>query len=227
VLRERGQMESVADQTFMFSKRALSKIFNAHSKAFEPVRFSRLRRSGNLIVEVRRRAIDHLIVVAGVACVGKSRFIDRLQASEDLRGRFGISKDKMTSVSAHGVDRLPSGRLGTVIFHYDILRPHGHSFFSFERDPAFHLIHSAKKVTVLTLVQSKEVIIQRSKTNDRPSRRRDALSAHYGKDGFLSGWYRAWSIAADPYWEEAGSRHFILADDSYAELNEAAVSLLP
>lgn len=145
LLRPRGQVESTADQTFLFSKGALSGIFNHHSMAFEPILFRRSYVSGRLIVEARRRQIDHLIVIAGVACVGKSRFIDRLTTSIELRTRFGIPLGDFEYVSAHRADQLPSGRLNTVVFHYDILRPFGRALISHQRDPAFHLLQGARE----------------------------------------------------------------------------------
>lgn len=55
----------IAQRTFAFTRKSLSIICNQHTLAFEPLRFHRSRFRHRMIVEARRREIDHLVVVAG------------------------------------------------------------------------------------------------------------------------------------------------------------------
>ena len=165
-----GAIENAADRTFLFTISALRKIFNEHTLAFEPLRIFGPSKKGRTTVEVRRRRIGHLVVVAGVACVGKTRFMDTLLHSEFLRARFDIAKSDLELINAFRVRSFPSRPLPNLVLHYDILRPSGRHLGHHSRDPVFHLLSCAEQLTVITLVQTRETIIQRSITTMRPQR---------------------------------------------------------
>lgn len=211
-----------SEQAFLFTKAALSKLFNGHTQAFEPLRFSAAPHRAHTIIEARRRRIDHLVVVAGVACVGKSRFIDFLTSSPQLKSRFGIGEGRIDQINAREVARLPAGELQTLIFHYDILRPHGRPFQNHRHDPTFHLLQCARRITVITLVQSRSVICERSASNDQPSARRKELARHYNKEGFLSLWYEAWFDSVAPFIKDGNASQLVFADDGYREIDRVA-----
>ena len=100
-----GATENAADRTFLFTISALRKIFNEHTLAFEPLRIVDPSKKGRATVEVRRRRIGHLVVVAGVACVGKTRFMDALLRSDSLRARFNIETADLEMINAFRVQQ--------------------------------------------------------------------------------------------------------------------------
>jgi SAM-dependent methyltransferase len=217
--------ESAADKTFLFTRAAVSKIFGVHSNAFEPIQFLRSP-TGGLIVEARRRQIEHLVVVAGVAGVGKSKFIERLVHSPEMRARFGIGDEAIEVVSAHRARDLPRELPGTVIFHYDILRPHGRNLWSHSRDPAFQLIGCGRRLTVITLVQEPGVLLHRAMSNEASSERRRVLGAHYSDPTFLSVWHDAWFTSIDQFAQRGAASRVVVANDAYTECGREEASVL-
>ena len=138
-----------ADRTFTFTRKAMATIINGHSKAYEPILFHPSSFKGRWIVEARRRQIDHLVVVAGPTGVGKSTFIEALNAPS-MRERFGI-EGSFETIQANALDGLRTGPIATLVYHYDMLRPFDRPLHSHGRDPAFHLLASAKRITLVTL----------------------------------------------------------------------------
>lgn len=208
--------ESAADRTFLFTRAAISEIFGAHSKAFEPLRFLPSP-TGSLIVEARRRRIEHLVVVAGAAGVGKSTFITRLIRSPEMRARFAIGDATLDVVSAHRAHDLPSQGRGTVVFHYDLLRPHGRHLWSHGRDPAFQLIDCGSRLTLITLLQDPGALLHRAMSDDASSERRRALAAHYSDPTFLSVWHDAWFASIDRFVQRGAASHVLVAAEGYPE----------
>jgi len=220
-------IDTAADRTFLFSKPALHKIFNEQTQAFEPLRFEKSSQRGRMIVEARRRKIDHLIVVAGVACVGKTRFMDTLLQSGTSGDRFGIERGELEMINAFRVRSLPDKPFRNLVLHYDILRPHGRKLRRHSRDPVFHLLDCADRITVITLVESRATIIHRSINNNEPSKRRAELAANYDKDDFLRVWYEAWFDAISSRHEPAVTHHIVLAADDYPNVTrEDAAAML-
>lgn len=210
-----------ADRTFTFTRKAMSVIINGHSKAYEPVRFHPSSFKGRWIVEASRRDIDHLVVVAGVTGVGKSTFIRRLDTSPELRARFGID-GAYEVASANNLDSLRTGRHDTLIYHYDLLRPFDRPLHSHGRDPAFHLLSSTNRITLITLTNSGAILRERLQAPDaRPSgtkarKRHDIVLGQYENPNFLAAWYDAWLDAAARYMgREADSSHLVVTDGGY------------
>lgn len=211
-----------ADRTFTFTKKAMSVIINGHSKAYEPVRFHPSSFKGRWIVEARRRDIDHLVVVAGVTGVGKSTFIKRLTASPELRSRFGV-EGAFEVASANNLDSLRTGRHDTLVYHYDLLRPFDRPLHSHGRDPAFHLLASADRITLITLTNSGAVLRERLRAPDaRPDgakarKRHDIILGQYENPNFLAAWYEAWLDATARYMgREADKTHLVVTDEGYS-----------
>ena len=212
-----------ADRTFTFTKKAMAVIINGHSKAYESIRFHPSSFKGRWIVEARRRQIDHLVVVAGVTSVGKSAFIDRL-ADPQLRARFDIESDFAT-VSANAIDKLRDGPIGTLVYHYDLLRPFDRPLHSHGRDPAFHLLGSARRITLITLANRPEILRDRlnspeARASTRKGRKRQkVLLTQYENPAFLSDWYNAWLTATARHVGRSEDRaHLVLTDGAYPEI---------
>jgi SAM-dependent methyltransferase len=205
-----------ADRTFTFSKKAIATIVNGHSKAFEPVLFHHSSFKGRWIVEARRRDIGHLVVVCGPTAVGKSSFAKALE-DPALRERFGIDGD-YSFVQAKDLDRLATGRHDTLVYHYDMLRPFDRPLQSHGRDPAFHLLQSAERITFITLAADGKALQQRigsesARASGRKGRKRHALlQKQYGNPTFLKAWYEAWATATAPF---RGKTFLVRADEGY------------
>ena len=206
-----------ADRTFTFSKKAIATIVNGHSKAYEPVIFHNSSFKGRWIVEARRRDIGHLVVVSGPTAVGKSSFIRALRSDAALRKKFGIA-DSFTQVGANRLDGLARGRHDTLVFHYDMLRPFDRPLQSHGRDPAFHLLDSAEKITFITLAASGDELRKRLRSEaarpaGRKGRKRHALlQKQYENPAFLSAWYDAWATVTAPY---KGKSYLVRAAEGY------------
>ncbi len=213
-----GNSTRAADRTFTFSKKAVATIVNGHSKAYEPVIFHRSNFKGRWIVEARRRDIGHLVVVSGPTAVGKSTFI-RALSDPSLRKRFGI-EDGYSSIEAKHLDRLERGRHDTLVFHYDMLRPFDRPLQSHGRDPAFHLLDSAERVTFITLARSSDDLERRLRTNTAPEPNRKGKKRHsliekqYRNPAFLKAWYEAWATATAPFAAE-GRSFLVSAEEGY------------
>lgn len=202
LLGDTSNSTRAADRTFTFTKKAMSVIINGHSKAFEPVRFHLSSFKGRWIVEARRRQIDHLVVVGGMTGVGKSTFIERLKTSKELRERFGIGED-FTVASANDVDHLAPGHHPTLIYHYDILRPFDRPLHAHARDPAFHLLSSAKRVTSITLANDPGTLRERLRspsaqpTSQKGKKRHAVILKQYENPAFLEAWHDVWAAAVE------------------------------
>lgn len=216
-----------ADRTFTFTKEAMQAIINGHSKAYEPIRFHPSSFKGRWIVEARRRQIDHLVVVAGVTSVGKSSFIEALK-DPAMRTRFGIEGDYDVS-SANDVDALKTGPHSTLVYHYDLLRPFDRPLHSHGRDPAFHLLSSANRVTLITLANSGDVLRERMQSPAaRPSgrkaqKRHGVINKQYANPAFLEAWYDAWLTAVARYMGGPDDRSYLLlSSKDYPEIGDRA-----
>jgi len=230
LLGDASNSTRAADRTFTFTRKALSVIINGHRKAFEPISFYPSSFKGRVIVEARKRQIGHLVVVAGVTGVGKSTFIAQLQASPVLRERLGIT-GAFDVAQANDVDNLRAGAHPTLIYHYDLLRPFDRPLQSHGRDPAFHLLGAADRVTLVTLANRAEVLrarlaspAARPKAGNKKARaRHEVILQQYANPAFLTAWYEAWLAAASRYvGDEAGSRRYLLTDEGYPEIDGPA-----
>jgi len=199
-----------ADRTFTFSKKAIATIVNGHSKAYEPVIFHHSSFKGRWIVEARRRDIGHLVVVCGPTAVGKSSFI-RALGDAKLRKKFGIASDF------------------TSVFHYDMLRPFDRPLQSHGRDPAFHILQSAERITFITLAAEGKALQQRigsesARASGRKGRKRHALlQKQYGNPAFLKAWYDAWATATAPF---GGKSFLVRAQEGYPAIKRETLSKL-
>lgn len=220
-LGDRPASLRAADRTFTLTKSALQIIINGHSKAYESIRWSPTRRGS--ILEARRRQIDHLVVVAGATAVGKSTFIDRLDEPL-MRARFGLDAFQYEVVKPEEIDTLRPGRHAGVIYHYDLLRPFGRPLQTHERDPAFHLLYSAERITLITLANNSDILSQRlEQRNDRRApqwrhHRRALKTDGLAQPNFLVAWYESWLKSSGRQLSATDSCHLLLADEHYTDL---------
>jgi len=161
--------------------------------------------------------------VAGVTSAGKSAFIKRL-AEPGIRDRFGLA-ERFETASANAVDALRAGPIGTLVYHYDLLRPFDRPLHSHGRDPAFHLLSSARRVTLITLANRPEVLRDRLRTPEarastrKGRKRQQVLLTQYENPAFLSDWYDAWLNATARYMGRPEDRsHLILSDGDYPSI---------
>lgn len=188
----------VGSRTFLFTRRALSVLFNEHTTIFEPLRFHRSPFKDRLIVEARKREIGHLVVVAGPTSSGKSTFLDRFLRDGEFRKTFVADEGDWVSTTAYKVGELPTGRLERVVLHYDMLRLLSGSLKSFGRDPNLDILQIAEKLTVVTVACDRGRLISQLEKGplSRPKfmrrRRHLKLRELYLSQQFLARWYRAW-----------------------------------
>lgn len=226
LLGDTSNSTRAADRTFTFTKKAMSVIINGHSKAFEPIRFHTSSFKGRWTVEARRRRIGHLVVVAGVTSVGKSSLIERLGGSPELRAQLGIDGDYSVA-SANDIDALKAGRHDTLVYHYDILRPFDRPLHSHGRDPAFHLLSSAERVTLVTLANSPATLRERLQSGPQPKSRKGrkrhaVLLKQYENPAFLTAWYESWLAAAPEMAAPVPvSQRFVRTDSEYSAIADA------
>jgi hypothetical protein len=159
--------------------------------------------------------------------VGKSSFVRALDDPK-LRKKFGIA-DGYSFVQAKDLDDLPRGRHDTLVFHYDMLRPFDRPLQSHGRDPAFHLLQSAERITFITLAASGEVLRKRIQSTDaQPSGRKDRkrhalLFKQYANPAFLKAWYDAWAAATAPF---KGKTFIVRAEEGYPVITREALDKL-
>jgi hypothetical protein len=116
--------------------------------------------------------------------------------------------------------------MDTVIFHYDILRPHDRKLWSHARDPAFHLIGCGRRLTVITLVHDERVIVERATRIEQPSKRRQALAKQYKNKQFLRLWHDAWLDSIVPFVRPGDVNRIVVADDDYSEIDRSVMNAL-
>jgi hypothetical protein len=140
--------------------------------------------------------LDHLIVVAGPSCCGKSTFIDRLKNGEtpDITSSLGIENlDEWIYRDAYYIDAAllddinnsPSGKL---VLHWTIPSPGIKLFlrdlsllFAHDKKDRLRILQSANHLTVLTLYTSRNIFMKR--VNARRMRIMSRRSS--GMDGML------------------------------------------
>jgi hypothetical protein len=155
-------------------------------------------------------------VVSGPTAVGKSSFIKALDDPK-LRKKFGIA-DGFTTIGANRLDDLAPGRHDTLVFHYDMLRPFDRPLQSHGRDPAFHVLQSAEKISFITLAANGDELRRRIQTgaaqptNRKGRKRHKLLFKQYANPAFLKAWYDAWATAIAPF---KGKTFLVRADEGY------------
>lgn len=188
----------VGSRTFVFTRRALSVLFNEHTTIFEPLRFHRSPFKDRLLVEARKRDIGHLVVVAGPTSSGKSTFIERFTGDARFREEFVSDTGEWTTTTAYKVGSLPSGRIERLVLHYDMLRLMSGSLKTFERDPNLDILRIADKVTILTIGSSRERMIRQIEASALSGpkwlqrKRHRTIRDQYQSPEFLRRWYELW-----------------------------------
>ncbi len=190
---------SDGSRTFLFTEKAMRILFNKHHAVFEPVQITRSPFKGRLILEARRRKIDHLVVIAGPTASGKSTLIEKLRSDPALRQKFSM-QDALWPVCNAGSMQLPPGRVESAIFHFDLLRPFGRSLRTIDRDISIELMKTADRVNIFTLIASPETMRQRllkEMSEKGKNRRHRNIYDSYRSPGFVEQWYEQWFHVCD------------------------------
>ena len=199
----RSRFFSDGSRTFMFPREAVRILFNEHTALFEPVRFTRSPFKGRWIAEAVRRRIGHLVLVAGPTSVGKSTFQTSLERDEKLREQVGIAKDARITFCNANLLGLPTGKIDTLVVHYDMLRPHLSSIKSYERDIPLQILIAADEVTSLALVADEKILQDRITKHELSrffvKKRHRRIFEDYANPNFLPSFYTEWTTFCDQH----------------------------
>lgn len=208
-------------RSFLFTGRALEILFNGHTELFEPLILRPSPFKGRQVAVANRRRIGHLVVIAGPTSSGKSTFIERLRSDGSLRSQFGLGDSDLVFALDQKTE-LPTGPLQDVVLHYDLLRPYRRSIKTYARDPRCDFFEVADRVTVITLMSSRDVLRRRLGANAvrsgwrgaRLSARHRELYDRYGEPDFLQGWYAQWFAFCDRLADRLSENVLLINDDS-------------
>ena len=117
--------------------------------------------------------IDHVIVVAGASCAGKTTFLNEVWKSggsvlpAELRA-IDFSDYAIVNAMDLMSSSTTSDRPRRIILHYDIFRPVTfYGVLSFDVDPALDLVRRARTKHVLTLWDDPNLLLDRSERRRR------------------------------------------------------------
>jgi len=186
--------------TYSFTPQALQVIFNSHTNLFEPIQIKKSPFKERQIVVANKRQVGHLVVVAGPTSAGKSTLSSRLLQDDALQRRFGLEPGEWEFLQARDTRRMSPGRHERVLFHYDILRPTRNSIRSHERDQALDLVKVAERITIITIVTSRDRLRQQLQKGEleregivrKEMEKNLKLMQDYLMPHFLHDWYSSW-----------------------------------
>lgn len=212
-------------RSYLFSDKALQRIFNLHTELFEPVKISNSPFKGRKILEANRRRIKHLLVVAGPTSIGKSTFCRKFLGGEiDLNEEINSTDWRL--VHARKLDSITRNP-ENILFHYDLMRPWGTSMRSYNRDPSLDLFEVAEKISVVTLVCPQNALLDRHdavvEKGSGANKRHNKLQKNYRRQDFVDRWYRAWFDRLDRYKGKIVNSHVLVSDDDYITVGQDLV----
>jgi hypothetical protein len=108
--------------------------------------------------------IGRIILVAGPSCAGKSALIERLRSGQltRLKERLQMGDpDNWTYKDAWQMKNFSVSGLTNLVLHYDILRLMDKNIRSYDFDPVFDLVRSARHVVMLSLLENPDILLQR------------------------------------------------------------------
>jgi hypothetical protein len=180
----------------MFTPAALEVFFNRHYAAFEPVQITKSPFKDRAIVEVRKRNIETMTVIAGPTGAGKSTFMERLRSDPALRRSLSIPEEITAVINSGAIGQLPNGPIRHLVWHYDMLRPFDRALRTHARDPLYSLFRTAREINFLTVMTPRDRLQQQLKQNELhknpESARPRKLYSLYAAPDFLKAWYAAW-----------------------------------
>lgn len=212
-------------RSYLFSDRALQRIFNLHTELFEPIRITNSPFKGRKILEANRRRIKHLLIVAGPTSMGKSTFCRKIMSGEvDLNEEINSTDWRLVHArKLDSINRNPEN----ILFHYDLMRPWGTSMRSYNRDPSLDLLKVAEKISVVTLVCPQNALLERHGAvvdkGKGANKRHNKLLKNYQRRDFVDRWYRAWFDRLDDYREKVVSSQVLVSSENYAPVSEEHV----
>ena len=105
-----------------------------------------------------------LLIVAGPSCVGKSHLLEKLQGGELPSLSLSLGLAPVSSWEFYNAKRLqqssdPPAR--NTLLHYDLMRPWFVGFGNYQNDPALKILEAAQEITVLTMWDEPDILLQR------------------------------------------------------------------
>jgi len=189
----RNQIRAL-DQSFLFTKSALSALINGHSAVFDPVEFHKSRSHGLAILSARKRQIGECLIIAGPTSSGKSTLIGNLARFRDHGLQLPDAIDQWPVL--RGVRGTIIGRTEKLILHYDILRPFWRSLVTINRDPAIRIFDVCERLRFVTIMPCPTQLRRQYQlamtTERRIDERKEKIGEAYSSSAFLKGWYAAW-----------------------------------
>lgn len=158
-----------------------------------------------------KQNIRRLIIVAGPSCAGKTTLINRLR-----KGELPLLQKNLKMLDLHGWYYKDAWQLKTffaegpidLILHYDILRLMDKNIQSYDIDPVFHVLQTAREVMVLTLWECPETLLQRCRQRQwknfcnlkkgkfryffKRFKRLNRKSGLYKNPKAMAQWYKRW-----------------------------------
>jgi SAM-dependent methyltransferase len=223
-----------AQQSFFLTESAVTTLLTVHRQGFARVDIVRGGQKGRFIALARKRRIGELYVVAGVNAVGKTTFLEALEAGRcpAAAERLGLDLGAGWSRDNYGkLARQTTAEVPRMLLQYNI------SKFLIDGDLHLHerglldVIRSADTVTVATLWLPASKLLERYRAErlrkrfrlavrSRRRRRKEAkLVALFESPDRLETLYRDWFDFAERH---AGANHVVLQDEGYRVVSVAA-----
>jgi 2-polyprenyl-3-methyl-5-hydroxy-6-metoxy-1,4-benzoquinol methylase len=144
---------------YFFTKGAIRNILHHHRRIFANVQLKPSEHKGRFVVLAERYNIEHLIVVAGPAASGMTKFAKELSSGghSDVAKKIGID-GKMVYLDTERPSGNNEAHINTAIISYDILRAFMRTGQVYERDELLDILACAKKISVVTLWRDPSVL---------------------------------------------------------------------
>lgn len=175
VLVGRQGSASYPEQRFFMTVPAVENFLRYQRNVFAEVRTVRSDLKNRFVTIAEKRRIGHLVVVAGPTSIGKSSFIARLREGQlpEIARMLEIDHPGgWQEIGPRSIHTLTESMVEGYILHYDFLRPYYRSAKTHDRDEAFDLLKTARRVSFVTLIAPPEELRRRFDENEiRPKTR--------------------------------------------------------
>jgi hypothetical protein len=154
--------------SFFVTECAFETLLTRHRHQFARVEFVAGGRPGNVIAIAHKRAIGHLVIVAGVPASGKTTLINKLLGGElpDLAKALSFDNAHKWTITGFGdVHRLAEPNVPNLILHYNITTPMVENDLYGYQSGLLDLVNAAGHISVVTLWCSPAVLSQRYRDN--------------------------------------------------------------
>jgi SAM-dependent methyltransferase len=163
------------EQRFFMTVSAVENLLRYQRNVFAEVRTVRSDFKNRFVTIAGKRRIGHLVVVAGPTSVGKSSLIAKLKEGQlpEIARVLGLDRSvRWQEIGPRSIHTLSESVVDGYILHYDFLRPYYRSAKTHDREDAFDLLETARRVTFVTLIARPEELRRRIDANEiRPRTR--------------------------------------------------------